>query len=46
LLKILDRAVAAALAGVRFVCIVQATALFMIVVLAVIGRYAFGRSLT
>jgi TRAP-type C4-dicarboxylate transport system permease small subunit len=46
LLKLLDRAVAAALAGVRVVCIVQASALFLIVVLAVIGRYAFGRSLT
>ena len=46
MLKILDRAVAAALAGVRVVCIVQASALFLIVVLAVIGRYVFGRSLT
>jgi TRAP-type C4-dicarboxylate transport system permease small subunit len=46
LLKLLDRVVAWALAGVRVVCIVQATALFMIVVFAVIGRYVFGRSLT
>ena len=46
MLKLLDRAVAAALAGVRVVCIVQASALFLIVVLAVIGRYVFGRSLT
>jgi TRAP-type transport system small permease protein len=46
LLKLLDRAVAWALTGVRVVCIVQATALFLIVVLAVVGRYAFGRSLT
>lgn len=46
MLKLLDRAVAAALAGVRVVCIVQASALFLVVVLAVIGRYVFGRSLT
>ena len=46
MLRLLDRAVAAALAGVRVVCIVQASALFLIVVLAVIGRYLFGRSLT
>ena len=46
LLKLLDRAVAGALTAVRAVCIVQATALFLIVVLAVIGRYVFGRSLT
>src|SRR5205823_13407208 len=38
--------VARTLAGVRAVCIAQATALFLIVVLAVIGRYVFGRSLT
>ena len=46
MLKLLDRAVAGALTAVRAVCIVQATALFLIVVLAVIGRYVFGRSLT
>jgi len=46
LLKLLDRAVAWALAGIRVVCIAQATALFLIIVLAVIGRYVFGRSLT
>ena len=46
MLKLLDRAVAWALAGIRVVCIAQATALFLIVVLAVIGRYVFGRSLT
>ncbi|MEO8132795.1 MAG: TRAP transporter small permease [Betaproteobacteria bacterium] len=46
MLKQLDRAVAWALAGVRVVCIVQASALFVIVVFAVIGRYVFGRSLT
>ena len=46
MLKLLDRAVARTLAGVRAVCIAQATALFLIVVLAVIGRYVFGRSLT
>ena len=42
----LDRAVDRVLAVVRIVCIVQASALFLIVVLAVIGRYAFGKSLT
>lgn len=46
MLKLLDRAVAWALAGIRVVCIAQATALFLIIVLAVIGRYVFGRSLT
>jgi len=46
LLNWLDRAVAWALAAVRIVCIVQASALFIIVVFAVIGRYVFGRSLT
>ena len=46
MLKALDRAVAWALAAVRIVCIAQASALFVIVVLAVIGRYAFGKSLT
>ena len=46
MLKLLDRVVAAALAGVRVVCIVQAGALFLDAVLAVIGRYVFGRSLT
>ena len=46
MLKLLDRAVARTLAVVRAVCIVQAAALFIIVVLAVIGRYVFGRSLT
>ena len=46
MLKGLDRAVAWALAVVRMVCIVQASALFIIVVFAVIGRYVFGKSLT
>ena len=46
MLKLLDRTVEWALAGVRALCIVQATALFLVVVLAVIGRYVFGRSLT
>ncbi len=46
MLRQLDRAVAWALAGVRAVCIVQASALFLIVVLAVIFRYGFNRSLT
>ena len=42
----LDRAVDRTLAVVRWVCIVQATALFVIVVFAVVGRYVFGKSLT
>ena len=46
MLKLLDQIVARTLTVVRAVCIVQATALFIIVVLAVIGRYVFGRSLT
>ena len=46
MLKLLDRAVAAALVAVRALCIVQAGALFLIVVFAVIGRYVFGKSLT
>jgi TRAP-type transport system small permease protein len=46
LLKLLDRAVEWTLAAVRALCIAQATALFLVVVLAVIGRYVFGRSLT
>jgi len=44
--SLLDRVVDKTLAVVRLVCIVQATALFLIVVFAVIGRYVFGRSLT
>jgi TRAP-type C4-dicarboxylate transport system permease small subunit len=46
MMKLLDRAVDAALAAVRIACIVMASALFIIVVLAVIGRYVFGSSLT
>ena len=46
MLKLIDRLVEWALAAVRAVCIAQASALFVIVVFAVIGRYAFGRSLT
>jgi TRAP-type C4-dicarboxylate transport system permease small subunit len=45
-LKLLDSVVDWALRIVRAVCIAQATALFLIVVFAVIGRYAFGKSLT
>lgn len=46
MLKYLDRAVEGALAAVRVLCIVLASALFLIVVLAVIGRYGFNQSLT
>jgi TRAP-type C4-dicarboxylate transport system permease small subunit len=45
-LKLLDSVVDRALRIVRAVCILQAAALFVIVVVAVIGRYAFGKSLT
>jgi TRAP-type transport system small permease protein len=45
-LKLLDRVVAWSLAVVRAFCIVQASALFIIIVLAVIGRYVFNQSLT
>src|SRR5438034_2453111 len=44
--SLLDRIVDQVLAAVRIVCIIQASALFLIVVFAVIGRYVFGRSLT
>lgn len=46
MLKLLDRVVAWSLTVVRAVCIVQASALFIIIVLAVIGRYVFNQSLT
>lgn len=46
MLRLLDRAVEWAVAVVRVVCIAQATALFLIVVLAVFARYVFGQSLT
>ena len=45
-MKLLDSVVDWALRIVHAVCIVQASALFLIVVFAVIGRYVFGRSLT
>ncbi len=45
-LELLDRAVAAALAVVRWVCIVFASALFVVVVGAVIMRYGFGRAVS
>ena len=44
--SLLDRAVDWTLAVVRVMCIAMASALFLIVVLAVIGRYGFGKSLT
>ncbi|MEO8137837.1 MAG: TRAP transporter small permease [Betaproteobacteria bacterium] len=46
MLNLLDRAVAWALVGVRALCIVLASALFIIIVAAVIGRYVFNQSLT
>ena len=45
MLRLLDRAAERTLAAVRLVCIAQATALFLIVVLAVFARYVFGQSL-
>ena len=45
MLRLLDRAVGWTLAAVRAVCIAQATALFLIVVVAVFARYVFGQSL-
>ena len=46
MLKFLDRLVAWALAGVRAICIVLASALFLIIVLAVILRYGFDQSVS
>jgi TRAP-type C4-dicarboxylate transport system permease small subunit len=46
LLDLFNRFVDALVAVVRLVCIVLATALFVIVIGAVIGRYAFGQALS
>ncbi|MEO5699041.1 MAG: TRAP transporter small permease [Vicinamibacterales bacterium] len=46
MLNLLDRVVAGALVCVRVLCIVFASALFIIIVAAVIGRYVFNESLT
>lgn len=46
MLDLLDRVVSAALAAVRVVCIVLASALFVIVVAAVVARYAFGQAVS
>ena len=46
MLNLLDRVVAWTMTGVRIVCIAQATALFLIVVAAVFGRYVFGFALS
>jgi len=46
LLSLLDRVVAWTLATVRIVCIVLATALFIIVVAAVVARYVFGQAVS
>ncbi len=46
MLHLLDLAVAWALAAVRLVCIALATALFVIVVAAVVARYVFGQAVS
>lgn len=46
MLQAFDRVVAWALAAVRGVCIVQAAAIFVIVVVAVIARYVFGQAVS
>ena len=46
LLAWLDRAVGALVALVRLVCILLATAIFVIVVVAVIARYGFGQAVS
>ena len=46
MLNLLDRAVTVALAAVRWVCIVQAAAIFIIVVVAVVARYVFGQAVS
>ena len=45
-MELLDRAVVAALAVVRAVCIVFASALFLVVVAAVVARYGFGKAVS
>ena len=45
-LDLLDRFAALLVAVVRWVCIVLATALFLIVVVAVIARYGFGQAVS
>ena len=46
LLSVLDRFATMLVAVVRWVCIVLATALFVIVVVAVVARYGFGRAVS
>lgn len=46
MLHLLDRVVAGTLVAVRLVCIVLATALFVIVVAAVVARYVFGQAVS
>lgn len=46
MLDLLDRVVAGALAVVRLVCIALATALFIVVVAAVVARYVFGQAVS
>ena len=45
-LKLLDRFAALLAAAVQLVCIVLATALFLIVVAAVVARYGFGQAVS
>ena len=46
MLTLLDRVVSWMLAAVRITCIVLATALFAIVVVAVVARYVFGQAVS
>ena len=46
MLDMLDRLVAWTLTAVRIACIAVATALFIIVVAAVVARYVFGRAVS
>lgn len=46
MLQTFDRVVNRMLAAVRAVCIVQAAAIFVIVVIAVIARYVFGKAVS
>lgn len=46
LLQKFDRAITYALAAVRGICIVQAAAIFLVVIVAVIARYVFGKAVS
>ncbi|MBI3503640.1 MAG: TRAP transporter small permease [Proteobacteria bacterium] len=46
LLEKFDRAVTWALAAVRGICIVQAAGIFLVVIVAVVARYVFGKAVS